>query len=176
MTGRIQVLPDGVVNRIAAGEVVERPSAVLKELLDNALDAAATRIEIGIEGAGVERITVSDDGEGMSREDAILAFERHATSKIRSESDLAAIRWLGFRGEALPSIAAVSRLTMETSPADGEGTRFRIEGGALGTVQPIARGRGTTLDVRGRVYNTPPRRALLKNPTTQQAANVRRAS
>jgi DNA mismatch repair protein MutL len=174
VTGRIQVLPDGVVNRIAAGEVVERPSAVLKELLDNALDAAATRIEIGIEGAGVERITVSDDGEGMSREDAVLAFERHATSKIASEADLTAIRWLGFRGEALPSIAAVSRLTMETSPADGEGTRLRVEGGELGTVEPVARGRGTTVDVRGLFYNTPARREFLKTPTTEQASNVRR--
>jgi len=174
VTGRIHVLPDGVVNRIAAGEVVERPSAVLKELLDNALDAAATRIEIGIEGAGVERITVSDDGQGMSREDAALAFERHATSKIASEADLSAIRWLGFRGEALPSIAAVSRLTLETSPADGEGTRLRVDGGELGTVEPIARGRGTTVDVRGLFYNMPARREFLKSPTTEQASNVRR--
>ena len=174
MTGRIHVLPDGVVNRIAAGEVVERPSAALKELLDNALDAAATRIEIEIEGAGVERITVSDDGEGMSREDAVLAFERHATSKIASEADLAAIRWLGFRGEALPSIAAVSRLTMETSPAGGEGTRLRVDAGDLGKVEPIARGRGTTVDVRGLFYNTPARREFLKTPTTEQASNVRR--
>ena len=174
MTGRIHVLPDGVVNRIAAGEVIERPSAVLKELLDNALDAAATRIEIGIEGAGVDRITVADDGEGMSGEDAVLAFERHATSKIATETDLAAIRWLGFRGEALPSIAAVSRLTMETSPADGEGTRLRVDGGELGPVEPIARGRGTTVDVRGLFYNTPARREFLKTPTTEQASNVRR--
>jgi DNA mismatch repair protein MutL len=174
VTGRIHVLPDGVVNRIAAGEVVERPSAVLKELLDNALDAGATRIEIGIEGAGVERITVSDDGEGMSPEDALLAFERHATSKIASEADLAEIRWLGFRGEALPSIAAVSRLTMETSRTDGSGIRLRVDAGEMGTVEPIARGRGTTVDVRGLFYNTPARRQFLKTPTTEQASNVRR--
>ncbi|HET9581713.1 MAG TPA: DNA mismatch repair endonuclease MutL [Gemmatimonadota bacterium] len=174
MTGRIHVLPDSLVNRIAAGEVVERPSAVLKELIDNALDAAATRIEIGIEAAGVERITVADDGEGMTREDAVRAFERHATSKIASEADLAAIRWLGFRGEALPSIAAVSRLTLETSPAAGEGTRLRIEGGDLGAVEAVARGRGTTVDVRGLFYNTPARREFLKTPTTEQASNFRR--
>jgi DNA mismatch repair protein MutL len=174
VTGRIHVLPDGVVNRIAAGEVVERPSAVLKELLDNALDAGATRIGIGIEGAGVERITVSDDGEGMSPEDALLAFERHATSKIASEADLAEIRWLGFRGEALPSIAAVSRLTMETSRTDGSGIRLRVDAGEMGTVEPIARGRGTTVDVRGLFYNTPARRQFLKTPTTEQASNVRR--
>ena len=170
----IRLLDAAAANRIAAGEVVERPSAVLKELLDNALDAGATRIEIGIEGAGVERITVSDDGVGMTREDAVLAFERHATSKIASETDLASIRWLGFRGEALPSIAAVSRLTLETSPTGGEGTRLRVEGGALGTVEPMARGRGTTVDVRGLFYNTPARREFLKTPTTEQASNLRR--
>jgi DNA mismatch repair protein MutL len=174
VTGRIQILSGSVVNRIAAGEVVERPSAVLKELLDNALDAAATRIEVAIEGAGVERITVADDGEGMSREDAVLALERHATSKISSETDLSAIRWLGFRGEALPSIAAVSRLTLETSLTDGEGTRLRVEGGTLGTVEAMARGRGTTVDVRGLFYNTPARREFLKTPATEQASNVRR--
>jgi DNA mismatch repair protein MutL len=110
----------------------------------------------------------------MSREDAVLALERHATSKISSETDLSDIRWLGFRGEALPSIAAVSRLTLETSLTDGEGTRLRVEGGTLGTVEAMARGRGTTVDVRGLFYNTPARREFLKTPATEQASNVRR--
>lgn len=172
---RIRVLPDGVVNQIAAGEVVERPASVVKELVDNALDAGASRIEVWIEGAGQERIAVVDDGDGMSRAEAVLAFERHATSKIGELEDLGRIATLGFRGEALPSIAAVSRLTLETAPAgDGEGTRVRVEGGLAGPVERIARGRGTTVDVRGLFYNTPARRKFLKAPATEQAANVQR--
>ncbi len=174
MTGRIRVLPVGIVNRIAAGEVIERPSAVLKELLDNALDAGATRIEVTIEGAGVDRVTVADDGHGMTREDALLALERHATSKIASEGDLVAIRTLGFRGEALPSIAAVTRLVLETSAVDGEGTRLRVEAGDVQSIEPIARARGTTVDVRGLFFNTPARRAFLKTAATEQAANLQR--
>lgn len=174
MTLRIRVLPVGIVNRIAAGEVIERPSAVIKELLDNALDAGAKRIEIAIEGAGLDRVTVADDGHGMTREDALLALERHATSKIASEDDLVAIRTLGFRGEALPSIAAVTRLVLETSPVDGEGTRLRVEGGELRGVEPVARGRGTTVDVRGLFFNTPARREFLKTAATEQAANLQR--
>ncbi|MGH7564705.1 MAG: DNA mismatch repair endonuclease MutL, partial [Gemmatimonadota bacterium] len=174
MSPRIRVLPVGIVNRIAAGEVVERPSAVLKELLDNALDAGATRIEIVIEGAGVDRVTVADDGHGMTREDALLALERHATSKIVDEGDLGAIRTLGFRGEALPAIAAVTRLTLETSALDGEGTRVRVEGGDVRSVEPVARGKGTTVDVRGLFFNTPARRQFLKTAATEQAANLQR--
>ncbi|MEJ2152370.1 MAG: DNA mismatch repair endonuclease MutL [Gemmatimonadota bacterium] len=116
---RVQVLPEGVVNKIAAGEVVERPSSVVKELVDNALDAGASRIEIALESAGLERITVADDGLGMDRDDAVQAFERHATSKINAAADLDRIETLGFRGEALPSIAAVSRVTLETAPEGG---------------------------------------------------------
>lgn len=174
MSARIRVLPKGLVNRIAAGEVIERPSAVVKELLDNALDAGATRIEIAIERAGLERVTVADDGHGMTQEDARLALERHATSKIASEDDLAAIRTLGFRGEALPTIAAVTRLVLETSPAAGEGTRLRVEGGELRGVEPVARGRGTTVDARGLFFNTPARRQFLKTAATEQAANLQR--
>src|SRR5688572_16034994 len=156
---RVRVLPDGVVDQIAAGEVVERPASVVKELVDNALDAGAARIEIGIETAGRERVTVADDGCGMDREDALAAFQRHATSKIVAAEDLARIATLGFRGEALPSIAAVSRVVLETAPAGGEGTRVRIEGGRVVAVETIARAPGTTVDVRGLFFNTPARRA-----------------
>jgi DNA mismatch repair protein MutL len=172
---RVQVLPEGVVNKIAAGEVVERPSSVVKELVDNALDAGASRIEIALESAGLERITVADDGLGMDRDDAVQAFERHATSKINAAADLDRIETLGFRGEALPSIAAVSRVTLETAPeGGGEATRIRVDGGEIAAVEPIARGRGTTVDVRGLFFNTPARRKFLKTHSTEQANNVRR--
>jgi DNA mismatch repair protein MutL len=171
---RVRVLPDGVVDQIAAGEVVERPASVVKELVDNALDAGAARIEIGIETAGRERVTVADDGCGMDREDALAAFERHATSKIMAAEDLARITTLGFRGEALPSIAAVSRVVLETAPSGGEGTRVRIEGGRVVAIETIARATGTTVDVRGLFYNTPARRAFLKTDATEQAAIVQR--
>ncbi|MFN2420618.1 MAG: DNA mismatch repair endonuclease MutL [Gemmatimonadota bacterium] len=174
-TSRIRILPDGVVDQIAAGEVVERPASVVKELLDNALDAGAGRIEIILEGAGRERIAVVDDGCGMMREEALLAFERHATSKIERAEDLARVSTLGFRGEALPSIAAVSRLVMETAHhGDREGTRVRFEGGTVIAVEPVARAQGTTVEVRGLFYNTPARRAFLKSDSTEQAAIVQR--
>lgn len=173
--GSVHVLPEGVVNKIAAGEVVERPSSVVKELVDNALDAGATRVEIALESAGLERITVADDGFGMERDDALQAFERHATSKINAAADLDRVETLGFRGEALPSIAAVSRVTLETAPeGGGEATRVRVDGGEIGVVEPIARGRGTTVDVRGLFFNTPARRKFLKTHSTEQANNVRR--
>jgi DNA mismatch repair protein MutL len=173
--GRIRVLAGGVIDQIAAGEVVERPASVVKELVDNALDAGASRIELVVEGAGRERIVVVDDGCGMEREDALLAFERHATSKIERAEDLAQVRTLGFRGEALPSIAAVSRLLLETAAGDGEGTRLRIEGGAAVAVESIARAAGTTVEVRGLFYNTPARRAFLKADVTERAVIVQRA-
>jgi DNA mismatch repair protein MutL len=171
----VHVLPEGVVNKIAAGEVVERPSSVVKELVDNALDAGASRLEIALESAGLERITVADDGLGMDHDDAVQAFERHATSKISAAADLDRIETLGFRGEALPSIAAVSRLTLETAPkGGGEATRIRVDGGEVAVVEPIARGRGTTVDVRALFFNTPARRKFLKTHSTEQANNVRR--
>lgn len=169
------MLPEGVANQIAAGEVVERPASVLKELVENALDAGAKRLEITLDAAGQERIAVADDGEGMTREDALLAFERHATSKIGDVADLERIATYGFRGEALPSIAAVSRLTLETAPrGDGEGTRVRIEGGEVVAVDRIARAPGTTVDVRHLFYNTPARRNFLRTHATEQAHVVQR--
>ncbi|HJR52148.1 MAG TPA: DNA mismatch repair endonuclease MutL [Gemmatimonadota bacterium] len=171
---RIRVLPDGVVNQIAAGEVVERPASVLKELIDNALDAGATRIDVTIDAAGQERISVADDGRGMSRHDALAALERHATSKIERLEDLERIASLGFRGEALPSIAAVSRMLLETAPAGGEGTALRVEGGRVAAVERAARATGTTVDVRQLFYNTPARKRFLKSHATEQAHLVQR--
>src|SRR5256714_8182799 len=137
---RIRILPEAVANRIAAGEVVERPASVVKELLENALDAAATTIRVETEAGGKRMIRVIDDGQGMSHDDALLAFERHATSKLRSADDLLSIPTLGFRGEALPSIAAVSRLLLQTRAAEGEeGTRGEVGGGQPVRVKP---GRG----------------------------------
>jgi len=127
----IVVLPDVVANQIAAGEVVERPASLVKELVENALDANAKRIEIQIEGGGKRLVRVSDDGTGMGREDAVLCIDRHATSKIKSADDLRCIDSFGFRGEALPSIAAVSRLTLETAEGEEVGTRVRVEGGRV---------------------------------------------
>src|SRR5512146_1430178 len=127
--GRVKMLPELIANEIAAGEVVERPASVVKELLENSLDAGATRIRIEIEAGGKRRIQISDDGCGMVRDDALLAFERHATSKLRSADDLLSIATLGFRGEALPSIGAVSRLLLETRAAEEDsGSRIEIAG------------------------------------------------
>src|ERR1700746_222445 len=130
--GRIRILSDVVANQIAAGEVVDRPASVVKELLENALDAGATRIRIEVEGGGRKLIRIADNGYGMVRDDALLAFERHATSKLRTSDDLLAIATLGFRGEALPSIASVSRLTLETRTAEEDaGTLVEIAGGNI---------------------------------------------
>ena len=171
---RVRVLPDVVIDQIAAGEVIERPASVLKELVDNALDAGATRVEVTLEAAGQERISVADDGCGMDREDALAALERHATSKIGRLEDLDGIASLGFRGEALPSIAAVSRLVLETAPAGGEGTVVRVEGGRISGVERVARAPGTTVHVRQLFYNTPARKRFLKTHATEQAHLVQR--
>src|SRR5712692_88572 len=165
---KIKVLPDSLANKIAAGEVVERPSSVVKELLENALDAGAHTINIEVEAGGKRFIRVIDDGEGMTRDDAIIAFERHATSKLRSAEDLEAINTLGFRGEALPSIAAVSRLLLRTKTAlDTEGTEVEFNGGKLIAVRDIAWPDGSEVEVRDLFFNIPARRKFLKSDATE---------
>jgi len=167
MTRRIAILPDAVADQIAAGEVVERPSSALKELVENAIDAGATRIRIEIENGGKTLIEVADDGSGMGREDAVLALDRHATSKIRSAADLTGVTTFGFRGEALPAIGSVSRLTLTTAEVDGEGTELQVVGGRLEHVGPVARQRGTTATVRGLFFNTPARRKFLRSAASE---------
>ncbi|KAB2964366.1 MAG: DNA mismatch repair endonuclease MutL [Thermoanaerobaculia bacterium] len=163
----IRILPDTLVSQIAAGEVVERPASVLKELIENALDAGATRLEIELEGGGATRVRLADDGCGMERDDSLLAFDRHATSKIATFDDLERVASLGFRGEALASIAAVAKVELLTARQDGEGTRVRIEGGRVLVAEPAARRRGTTIDVRSLFWNVPARRKFLKRRETE---------
>jgi DNA mismatch repair protein MutL len=166
--GRIRVLPDQVANQIAAGEVVDRPASVVKELLENALDAGANRIRIEVEAGGRKLMRIADDGHGMNRDDALLAFERHATSKLRTAEDLLSIATLGFRGEALPSIASVARVTLETATGeDGAGTRVEIAGGKILHVDDAALPRGTTLTVADLFFNTPARRKFLRAESTE---------
>jgi len=165
---RIRVLPDALANQIAAGEVVERPASVVKELIENAIDAGATKIQIDIEQGGKNLIQVADNGQGMSGEDAQLAFERHATSKIGSSEDLERILTLGFRGEALPSIASVARVRLSTACDENQGGTLAIfEGGAGGAFKDIACPRGTTIKVAQLFYNTPARRKFLKGDSTE---------
>jgi DNA mismatch repair protein MutL len=168
--GRIRILPDQVANQIAAGEVVDRPASVVKELLENALDAGATRIRVEVEAGGRKLIRVADDGQGMNRDDALLAFERHATSKLRTADDLLSIATLGFRGEALPSIASVARVTLETATGEeAAGTRMEIAGGKILHVDDAALPRGTTLAVADLFFNTPARRKFLRAESTELA-------
>ncbi len=165
---KIAMLPDTLIDRIAAGEVVERPASVVKELLDNAIDAGAGEISVLVEGNGTPLIRVSDDGEGVAREEVPLAFERHSTSKIRSEADLVEIATLGFRGEALPSIASVAAVEMVSRPASQElGCRYRVENGRKGS--PVAAGcpAGTTVEVRDLFYHVPARLKFMKSPRTE---------
>lgn len=164
---RIRILDDRLVSQIAAGEVVERPSSVVKEMVENALDAGATRIELDLEGGGRQRIRIADDGTGMDRDDALLAFDRHATSKITSMADLEQVATLGFRGEALATIAAVAKVELTTATAPGEGTRVLLEGGRILAVEPTARTRGTTIDVASLFFNVPARRKFLKSRETE---------
>ena len=166
--GRIRILSDLVANQIAAGEVVERPASVVKELLENSLDAGATRIRIEVEAGGRKLIRIADNGHGMVKDDALLAFERHATSKLRTSDDLLSIATLGFRGEALPSIASVSRLTLETrSPEDDFGTVVEIAGGNILRVEDAGLPTGTTITIRDLFFNTPARRKFLKSEQTE---------
>lgn len=166
--GRIRILSDLVANQIAAGEVVERPASVVKELLENSLDAGATRIRIEVEAGGRKLIRVADNGHGMVADDALLAFERHATSKLRTSDDLLSIATLGFRGEALPSIASVSRLTLETrSSEEDSGTIVEIAGGNIVRVEPAGLPAGTTITIRDLFYNTPARRKFLRSEQTE---------
>src|SRR5580692_4738559 len=182
--GQIRILSDQVANQIAAGEVVDRPASAVKELLENALDAGAHRIRIEVEGGGRKLIRVADDGQGMNRDDALLAFERHATSKLRTTNDLLSIATLGFRGEALPSIASVARVTLETSAGEGgessstleatgthpvTGTHIDIAGGKILRVEDAALPRGTTLAVSDLFFNTPARRKFLRAESTELA-------
>ncbi|MGA2216711.1 MAG: DNA mismatch repair endonuclease MutL [Terracidiphilus sp.] len=178
--GRIRILPDQVANQIAAGEVVDRPASVVKELLENALDAGANRIRVEVEAGGRKLIRIADDGHGMNRDDALLAFERHATSKLRTADDLLSIATLGFRGEALPSIASVARVTLETATGptkhadaagseDAVGTRMEIAGGKILHVDDAALPRGTTLGVADLFFNTPARRKFLRAESTELA-------
>ena len=177
--GRIRILSDQVANQIAAGEVVERPASVVKELLENSLDAGATRIRIEVEGGGRKLIRIVDNGHGMVKDDALLAFERHATSKLRTSDDLLSIATLGFRGEALPSIASVSRLILETRASGIAGSSTAVgDAEAVGTVVEIAGGKiiraeaaglpvGTTIEIRDLFFNTPARRKFLKSEQTE---------
>jgi DNA mismatch repair protein MutL len=168
--GRIRVLPDQVANQIAAGEVVDRPASVVKELLENALDAGANRIRVEVEAGGRKLIRLTDDGHGMNRDDSLLAFERHATSKLRTADDLLSIATLGFRGEALPSIASVARVTLETATGEeATGTRVEIAGGKILHVDDAALPRGTTLAVADLFFNTPARRKFLRAESTELA-------
>jgi len=165
---RVRILPEAVANRIAAGEVVERPASVVKELLENALDAGANTVRIEIEAGGKRMIRVTDDGTGMIHDDALLAFERHATSKLRSADDLLSISTLGFRGEALPSIASVSRLLLETRAAEEQqGTSIEFAGGKLVGVKPAGVPTGTAVSVADLFYCVPARRKFLKSETTE---------
>ena len=167
MTSIIAVLPSAVADQIAAGEVVERPASVVKELVENALDAAATSIDITVEDGGRQLVRVSDDGSGMSREDAVLALARHATSKIRSAGDLVGVRSFGFRGEALPAICSVSELSIATALGDGAGTSVRAAGGGPADATDTARRRGTTVEVRRLFFNAPARRKFLRGARSE---------
>jgi DNA mismatch repair protein MutL len=166
--GKIHVLSENVANKIAAGEVVERPASVVKEMLENSLDAGATRIKISIEAGGKKLIQISDNGCGMVRDDAMLAFERHATSKIKDAEDLLSVATLGFRGEALPSIASVSRLRLETRATEEEsGTVVEISGGKILRVEEAGLPLGTSITVRDLFFNTPARKKFLKSESTE---------
>ena len=168
----INVLDPRVAQQVAAGEVVDRPASVVKELLENALDAGASRIEVELGDGGTSHILVRDDGSGMSRENARLSVLRHATSKIRNAEDIEAVRTLGFRGEALPSIASVSSFSLTTSTGEGAATRVVVEGGEAAEVYAASHPKGTTVLVDRLFYNVPARRAFLKGARAERSAIV----
>ena len=167
MPRRIAILPSTVADQIAAGEVVERPASVVKELVENAIDAGATHVRVELEQGGKTLVRVSDDGHGMGKEDALLALDRHATSKIKSSADLVGIHSFGFRGEALPAIASVSRVSVVTAEEDGQGTEVAVTGGRIDQVTAAARQKGTTITVRALFFNTPARRKFLRSVSSE---------
>ena len=168
--GHIRILPVNVANKIAAGEVVERPASVVKELLENAIDAGSTRIDVTVTAGGRKLVEVRDNGSGMNRDDALLSIERQATSKIRDVDDIERIDTLGFRGEAVPSIASVSRFTLKTRRQGEEsGTELVIVGGSLLDVRDAGVPTGTTIEVRDLFFNVPARRKFLRAYQTEQA-------
>src|SRR3954462_5489141 len=163
----ISILPAAVADQIAAGEVVEHPSSVLKELVENSVDAGASAIDIAIEDGGRRLVRVSDDGAGMSAEDVPLALARHGTSKIKKAADLVGVSTFGFRGEALPAIASVSHFEIATAPSDGEGTSTSVNGGRISPPQRVARRRGTTVTVGQLFYNVPARLKFLRSARSE---------
>src|SRR5688500_16401119 len=172
---RIRLLPEHVANQIAAGEVVERPASVVKELVENSVDAGATRISVEIQAGGRSLIRVTDDGFGMSRDDALLSLERHATSKIQKAEDLTSIATMGFRGEAIPTIASVSRMTIttrerqsESESENPEGTQILINGGKILEVKAAGSSTGTCVEVRQIFFNLPARRKFLRSEETEK--------
>ncbi len=164
---KIQLLPDDLCNKIAAGEVIQRPSSVIKELVENSIDAGADDIQVIIRGGGRDEIRISDNGEGMSGDDLLLAFERHATSKIREFADLDTLRSMGFRGEALASIAGIAQVETRSSREDGNGNRLRIEGGKITDFSPFSCAKGTDFTIRHLFYNVPARKKFLKDEATE---------
>src|SRR5262245_10813671 len=167
---KIALLPEHVASQVAAGEVVERPASVVKELVENSIDAGATRIEVAIRKGGSASIRVVDDGSGMDRDDALLCLERHATSKIRTGADLAAIQTLGFRGEAMPSIASVSRFRMTTRERGAiAGTEVIVTGGRIESVRDAGEPEGTQIEARSLFFNLPARRKFLRTEQTESS-------
>ena len=164
MATKIRVLTDDTINKIAAGEVIENPASVVKELVENSIDAGATEITIEINSGGRQLIRITDNGCGMVRDDALLSLERHATSKIRSVDDIEGVLTMGFRGEAIPSIASISKFTLLTCPEEGTGTLIIVDGGKIFSVSDAARARGTTIEVKNLFFNVPVRRKFMKSP------------
>lgn len=167
---RIAILPDAVADQIAAGEVVERPASVVKELVENSIDAGARHVRVEIETGGKTLVRVSDDGGGMGRDDAVLSLDRHATSKLTTAAELVGIATFGFRGEALPAIASVSRFTLSSADEDGAGAEVSVNGGRMERVEPVSRQRGTTVTVRTLFFNTPARRKFLRSTSSETRA------